>query len=295
MSSSYEIADRGYGKTGVSVLKIKRRGDYHEIKELEVATELKLNSVKDFTHGDNGDIIATDTQKNTVYCLAKKHELNSIEEFGLYICNYFLTTHGHVMSVKVNIDEAPWQRTKHNGVEHSHSFILSPDCVRFCEVYQARGEPPKVSAGLKQMKVLKTTKSGFVGFIKDQYTSLKDVTDRCFSTVVYSKYKFDTLRGVDYNSVWNTVKKVIIDTFAGPPDKGAFSSSVQQTLYQAEELALNKVPQLGYIEMNLPNVHYFTVNMAPFGIQNKDEILMPTDKPSGNIRAALSRKVKAKL
>ena len=40
------------------------------------------------------------------------------------------------------------------------------------------------------------------GFIKDQYTSLKEVNDRCFSTVVYCKYKFDSLRGVDYNSVW---------------------------------------------------------------------------------------------
>ena len=73
--SSYHFADRGYGKTGVRVLKIKRRGDYHEIKEFEVAVELKLRSVKDFTHGDNGDIIPTDTCKNTIYCLAKKHEV----------------------------------------------------------------------------------------------------------------------------------------------------------------------------------------------------------------------------
>ena len=73
--SSYHFADRGYGKTGVRVLKIKRHGDYHDIKELEVAVELKLNSVKDFTQGDNGDIIPTDTTKNTIYCLAKKHEV----------------------------------------------------------------------------------------------------------------------------------------------------------------------------------------------------------------------------
>ena len=30
--------------------------------------------------------------------------------------------------------------------------------------------------------------------------------------------------------------------------------------------------QVGYVEMVMPNIHYFTVNMAPFGIANKDEV-----------------------
>ena len=30
--------------------------------------------------------------------------------------------------------------------------------------------------------------------------------------------------------------------------------------------------QIGYVEMVMPNIHYFTVNMAPFGMSNKDEV-----------------------
>ena len=30
--------------------------------------------------------------------------------------------------------------------------------------------------------------------------------------------------------------------------------------------------QISYIEMAMPNIHYFTVNMAPFGLTNKDEV-----------------------
>lgn len=64
----------GYGKTGVRLLKIRRSGKYHGIKQIEVSTELKLNNYDDYFRGDNASIVPTDTQKNTVYALAKQHQ-----------------------------------------------------------------------------------------------------------------------------------------------------------------------------------------------------------------------------
>ncbi|KAK3752039.1 hypothetical protein QZH41_019388 [Actinostola sp. cb2023] len=108
---AYFSSFTGYGKSGVRVLKIKRSNTkYHSIKEIEVNVELKLQDKKDYLHGDNTDVIPTDTQKNTIYALAKNHELNSIEEFGIAICQHFLTNHKHIESVLVDIDEVPWQR-----------------------------------------------------------------------------------------------------------------------------------------------------------------------------------------
>ncbi|EDO31222.1 predicted protein [Nematostella vectensis] len=286
----------GYGKTGVRLLKIKRRSTlYHEIKELEVAVELKLRSKKDYLNGDNSDVIPTDTQKNTIYALAKKHPLDSIEEFGLHVCKYFLDTHKHVDAVVIYINEAPWQRVKQGGIGHAHAFIMTPDVQRFCEVSHVRGDEPKVFGGLRDMKVLKTTQSGFTGFLKDQYTSLPEVGDRCFCTVVYCKYNFDSLAGVDFNAVHKLVKDVIIEDFSGPAKTGEYSASVQNTMYIAENSLLEKIPQIGNIEMVMPNVHYFNVNMDAFGIKNDNEILMPVDKPSGIIKAGLSRQPKARL
>ena len=68
-----EFVYTGYGKNYVKLLYLRRDGDIHFVKELEVSTELTLNSVKDYTHGDNSDIIATDSQKNTVYVMAKQY------------------------------------------------------------------------------------------------------------------------------------------------------------------------------------------------------------------------------
>lgn len=79
MASGVFTSYTGYGKTGVRVLKIKRNNEkYHSIKEIEVAIELKLEDKKDYLYGDNAQVIPTDTQKNTIYALAKKHEVWNI-------------------------------------------------------------------------------------------------------------------------------------------------------------------------------------------------------------------------
>lgn len=297
MSSTFHIDPSltSYGKTGVRLLKITRNGKYHSIKQIEVSTELKLNNYRDYLYGDNASVVPTDTQKNTVYALAKEHQLNTIEDFALHICNHFLATHKQIDQVFVEIDETPWRCMQQGGVEHAHAFIFNPDVIRFCSVTQARGGKPEVSGGLKEMRILKTTQSGFTGFCKDQYTILPESTDRSFCTKVYCRYHFDTTEGVNFNSCWNFAKNTILDEFAGPPHTGVYSPSVQNTLYKAEERILSCIPQIGHVEMTMPNIHYFTVNMAPFGIANKDEILMPADKPAGLIKAALSRKPKSRL
>ena len=68
----------GYGKDYVRVLYLKREGNVHSIKEIEVNTQLTLDSQKDYVHADNTGIIATDSQKNTVYILARRNGVSLI-------------------------------------------------------------------------------------------------------------------------------------------------------------------------------------------------------------------------
>lgn len=92
---------------------------------------------------------------------------------------------------------------------------------------------------------MKTTQSAFRDFFQDGYRTLPDANDRIFSTVVTATWEFSTANGVDFDAAWSTVKDCVIDCFAGPPDEGIFSPSVQNTLYLAERMALDKVPQVG--------------------------------------------------
>lgn len=154
-------------------------------------------------------------------------------------------------------------------------------------------ESPRIRGGLKDLRVLKTTQSSFTDFVQDEYRTLPDMNDRIFSTVVTATWDFSTATGVDFDQVWHMVKDCIMENFAGPPDTGIYSPSVQYTLYFTEKCILDKVQQIASIEMKMPNKHYFDIDLSKFSKlvqgQNK-EVYLPMDKPSGIIYAQLNRK-----
>ncbi|XP_029473825.1 uricase-like isoform X4 [Rhinatrema bivittatum] len=295
MDGDVEFVCTAYGKNAVKVLHIKRDGKRHAIKEVEASVQLTLKSKKDYLHGDNSDIIPTDTMKNTVYALAKLKGIQTIEGFAMDICEHFLSSFNHVTKVRILITEAPWKGLEKNGRGHIHAFIYTPDGIRFCEVEQNRGEPPVIRSGIKDLKVLKTTQSGFEGFIKDRFTTLPEVKDRCFSTVVNCKWTYSHSQGINFDAAWKTVWESVLEKFAGPSDTGEYSPSVQKTLYDIQVLCLKRIPEIESIEIVLPNKHYFTIDMSKFGLDNKDEVLLPLDIPFGNIMGTVRRKPAAKL
>ena len=136
---AYAIVDDSYGKSSVKLLHIRRDGALHYIHELEVHTSLTLATKKDYTHGDNSDIIATDSQKNTVYLLAIQHGVESPEQFALILAEHFIDTYGHVLKARVHIDKYPWKRMDVDGKAHNHAFVFDPQATRFCVVQLERG------------------------------------------------------------------------------------------------------------------------------------------------------------
>ncbi|XP_018589779.1 uricase [Scleropages formosus] len=289
-----EFVRTGYGKNSVKVLHIRREGTHHYIKEIKADVQLTLKTRKDYLNGDNGDIIPTDTIKNTVHALAKLKGIKTIEEFAMDICEHFLTSFKHVTRAKVYIEDMPWRKLRKDGAQHAHAFIFSPEAWRFCDVEQYRNENPVIHSGVKDMKVLKTTQSGFEGFLKDQFTTLQDARDRFFCTTVHARWRYNKDRNMSFDTTWKTVKDTIIEKFAGPFDRGEYSQSVQKTLYDTQLLVFSRVPEVEEIEIIMPNQHYFTIDMTKMGINNKDEVYLPLDNPSGNITGTVRRK-RAKL
>lgn len=290
-----EFVRTGYGKEMVKVLHIQRDGNYHSIKEVATSVQLTLSSKKDYVYGDNSDIIPTDTMKNTVHVLAKLKGIKSIETFAVNICEHFLSSFDHVTRAHVHVEEVPWKRLEKNGVKHVHAFIHTPTETRFCEVEQMRSGPPVIYSGIKDLKVLKTTQSGFEGFIKDQFTTLPEVKDRCFATEVYCKWRYHQGRDVNFDAIWDTVRDIILEKFAGPYDKGEYSPSVQKTLYDIQVLSLSRVPEIADMEISLPNIHYFNIDMSKMGLINKQEVLLPLDNPYGKITGTLKKKLASNL
>lgn len=107
-------------------------------------TKLNLFSFHFIFHtGDNSDIIATDSQKNTVYLLAKKFGIKSPEDFAITLTKHFLSKYRHVKEAHVHVQEYPWDRIGYQNEEnkmakHNHAFVFTPVAIRYCDVIHQR-------------------------------------------------------------------------------------------------------------------------------------------------------------
>jgi urate oxidase len=55
------------------------------------------------------------------------------------------------------------------------------------------------------------------------------------------------------------------------------------------QAAFDACPELQQITLTLPNLHYFPLNLQPFGIESNKLLLLPTDAPHGQIEATIAR------
>jgi urate oxidase len=52
---------------------------------------------------------------------------------------------------------------------------------------------------------------------------------------------------------------------------------------------LDAVPELAEIRLVAPNKHHFVVDLAPFGLDNPNEVFFAADRPYGLIEATIVR------
>jgi urate oxidase len=68
-----------------------------------------------------------------------------------------------------------------------------------------------------------------------------------------------------------------------------YSPSVQNSLFRMGEAALAAVPEISEISMACPNIHYILLNLSALGLDNKNDLFLPTDEPHGQIECTVGR------
>ncbi len=278
-----KIVHNNYGKARVRLMKVARRGDLHELQSITVKIAFEGNFTEVHTVGDNSRVLPTDTMKNTVYTLAQQtQEIEEIEDFALRLADYFLTNNAQVTRVVIEIYEKPWTRIAVGGEPHLHSFIKGGEEKHTAKI-SSTSDGTTIESGVEDLVVLKTTKSGFVGFAKDRYTILPETTDRILATFIKASWIYANSDAATGN-MWRDIRQTIIETFAEHD-----SLSVQHTLYAMGEAVLEKFSDIIEIAFSLPNIHCLPIDFTRFGLENDNRIFVPTDEPHGLIEAQLSR------
>ena len=112
----FTLTKHCHGKSKVRVLKVRREdagaeGVAHSISEYKVHTILfSPEYEKVFTEDDNTDLVATDTQKNTVYVVAKRTDAQTPEDFGKALAEHYLREYPILTGATVEVEEVRWAR-----------------------------------------------------------------------------------------------------------------------------------------------------------------------------------------
>ena len=277
------IVHDNYGKSRVRLLKVDRRTARHEIQNLTLNIALEGDFDAIHRSGDNSLCLPTDTMKNTVYALAGQTDaIEPVEVFGRRLAEHFLDNNAQVSRAVIDIVEHGWKRIKLDGAEHKHSFVRGSNEKRTAKIAATR-EGVTIESGIEDLIVLKTTRSGFVGFIKDEYTTLPEATDRIFSTAIKARWRYAKADDAT-DDICASIRTTILRVFAEHD-----SLSVQHTLYAMGEAILNEFAPVAEVAFSLPNIHCLPIDMTKFAQTNENRIFVPTDEPHGLIEARVAR------
>jgi len=276
------LARHDYGKSKVRLTYLNKRSHVRDLVQLVAQVLLAGDFDAAYTSGDNARVIPTDTMKNMVYAIAKLHGVQSIEAFAQRLAKHFLDRFSHVREVDVRIQQDLWSRFHLDGSPSQHAFMGRGEEQNTCSVTLNR-DGISLTSGLSGLRLLKTAGSGFSGFLKDEFTLLRETDDRILETTISATWSCRDLDH-DWTSTRRTVRDLMLRVFAE-----RYSPSVQRTLYEMGELVILSCPEMDEISITMPNQHHLLVDLAAIELENDDEIFVPTSEPFGVISATLQR------
>lgn len=280
---AHPLCFNSYGKSSVRLTKVVRRGNVHDLFEITADIELQGAFVPAYETGDNRNVIATDTIKNTVYVVAKENDFADIEHFALILARHFIKHYPQVTEADVQLRQTAWQRINVAGKPHDHAFTSAGPQLRIATANVEHRGTLELTGGVRDLVVLKTTASEWKDFHTDRYRTLKDTSDRIMATKIDANWTYNVV-DTDFDEATANITSAILQTFATHHSLG-----VQQTLLQLGRAALDACSAIESIHLSLPNQHRIPFNLEPFGLKFENDIFVATDEPHGLIQGTIIR------
>ena len=271
-----------YGKGRVRIMRIHRDGERREVSQLNIKVMVEGEFARTYTHADNTKTVSTDTIKNVVNIVARENTGLCTEDFCQVLARKYLGLYPQVTSVAVTAHETKWSRLNFGGKPHPHSFILDSNGRPTVEVTATR-EGSALASGIDGFTFMKSTQSGWEDYVKDPYTTLKETDDRICATSMVASWKWSA-KPQNYPATNAKILATLLEVFGT-----TYSASVQDSLYRMGEAALDAVPEISEISMACPNMHFIPINLSAFGLDNSNDVFLPTDEPNGQIECTVGR------
>jgi urate oxidase len=262
-----------YGESRLRMLRVLRRGDRHDPKDLTVALRLE---------GDGGSsMLPGETIKNLVHRIARDEDHPAIETLALSMCARILAEHRSIRLARVEIVEQSWTRLDAGGKPQGRAFTPA-GVERRTVAVSGNGTQMSVTAGLENLMLLRT--GGFAptdrGRPSDEPTA--DGLQRLFIATLSARWSYASgdIAFVPYRQ---GIRAAIVDTFAWHKARSA-----HETLTAIGDVVLASYQEISQMTLTLQERPYRPVDLLELSLDG-DALFVAHDEPVGIVEITVSR------
>ncbi|MCM3880804.1 MAG: urate oxidase [Vicinamibacterales bacterium] len=244
-----------YGKGDVIVYRLNRTGEVPSGKSPVFGASVLMLLYGDafwqtYTTGDNTGLIATDSMKNFIQREAMNFGGYDLEGFCRFLAEKFLRTYPQVEGLQVSADEIPYA-----PLAGGRAFVPGGPERAFARVELGRTGLVEAISGLKGFKLLRLGGSAFKGFVRDEYTTLPDLTNRPLHMWLDVEWGYtDVHQAFSDGEAVARVRNVVEDVF-----RSFESGSIQQVIYQMGTRILAEISSIAEVRLEANNRTWDTI------------------------------------
>jgi len=281
-----QLSDNSYGASQVRVLKVSRRSDRHELKDLTVSVAVEGDFSPAHIAGDNAEMLDARTMENAVYALAQNTppEIGEeqIEQFGLRLADYFLDNNPQLTRARVELSEASWGRLPVGPRPHHHAFAGESRACRTAYIREWRGGI-SVEAGFSGLNLLRTVGEAFAGYKLDPFAAGPAGASGLFACSITAAWTYSNAE-IPFALYYQGARQLLLEAFAEHE-----SHSPQHLLYTMCEALLSGYEEIVEVRLQLDQARYALVDLSRFGLDNRNEVFSPATAPADRFDVTVRR------
>jgi urate oxidase len=263
------------------MLRIVRRGDRHDPRDLTVSFRFEGAFTAAFVQGQTEGLLPGETIKNIVHAAARRHGADEIESLGLALAAQVLERQPRISRVRVEIAEQRWQRLEAGGRPQPQTFAVGSPEERTA-VITSNGRQTSVVGGIDQLTLMRSA-----GFAPPRRGEPDDGSSDGLQPLLVGALsaRWTYTRGdVTFSVYRQAIRNAVVETFAWHE-----SQSVQHVLYAIADVVLSTCEEISEITLTFQERPYRPADLFAAGAENPDELFVVVDEPVGVVEVTVER------
>jgi urate oxidase / 2-oxo-4-hydroxy-4-carboxy-5-ureidoimidazoline decarboxylase len=202
-----------------------------------------------YTEGDNAGLVATDSMKNFIQRETMNYTGDDLAEYCHFLARTFIDKYPHAEGIQVSAVEIPY-----TAVGGDVAFAPAGPERANARVELTRDAVVEATSGICGFRLLRLGGSAFVGFVRDEYTTLPDIRNRPLHMWLDLEWQYTDPRSAFGTDDVRRVRQIVREVFTSFE-----SGSIQQVIYQMGARILAERPAIAEVHLEANNRTWDTI------------------------------------